>query len=108
MKMNVNVVSPVFIVQYKKAGADGLMGAMPLSDQGDGVIRYTEKLSPSVNMFLAEASRPDGGRVCESYILTYIRELFNLEYLVCSCNAFTRIVSIVVPTIQIYSQRKLR
>lgn len=55
-------------LQYKKAGADGLMGAMLLSDQGDGVIRYTEKLSPSVNMFSAEASRQDG-RVCESYFL---------------------------------------
>ncbi|KAG0603065.1 hypothetical protein M758_10G063500 [Ceratodon purpureus] len=48
------------LFEYKKAGADGLMGAMPLSDQGDGVVRYTEKLSPSVNLFLAEASRQDG------------------------------------------------
>lgn len=47
-------------MQYKKAGADGLMGAMPLAEQGDGTIRYTEKLSPSVNLFLGEASRHDG------------------------------------------------
>ncbi|XP_024384292.1 guanine nucleotide exchange factor SPIKE 1 isoform X3 [Physcomitrium patens] len=47
------------LFEYKKAGADGLMGAMPLSDQGDGSTRYTEKLSPSVNLFLAEASRQD-------------------------------------------------
>lgn len=89
METNLIVVSAFFIVQYKKAGADGLMGAMPLSDQGDGIIRYTEKLSPSVNIFLAEASRQDGGRVWESYILTYIRESFNLVFLVCSCNVLT-------------------
>ncbi len=50
-------------VQYKKAGADGLMGAMPLAEQSTGPIRYSEKLSPSVNIFLMEASCHDG-RVC--------------------------------------------
>jgi hypothetical protein len=63
--------SPVFFPQYKKAGADGLMGAMPQSDKGDGIFRYTEKLAPSVNLFLADASRQDG-RVCAFYIMTYI------------------------------------
>ncbi|KAG0565982.1 hypothetical protein KC19_7G029000 [Ceratodon purpureus] len=48
------------LFEYKKAGADGLMGAMPVADQGDGVIRYTEKLAPSVNLFLADSSRQDG------------------------------------------------
>jgi hypothetical protein len=46
-------------VQYKKAGADGLMGAMPANEQGEGPLRYSEKLSPAVNHFLAEASRQD-------------------------------------------------
>nr|XP_024395928.1 guanine nucleotide exchange factor SPIKE 1-like isoform X2 [Physcomitrium patens] len=59
------------LFEYKKAGADGLMGAMSKSDQGDGVIRYTEKLSPSVNLFLAEASRHDG-RVCVAYTLSKV------------------------------------
>lgn len=62
-----------FILQYKKAGADGLMGAMPLSDQGDGSTRYTEKLSPSVNLFLAEASRQDS-RVCTSHVLSWLMQ----------------------------------
>ena len=78
MEISLIMFSPVCVVQYKKAGADGLMGAMPLSDQGDGIVRYTEKLSPSVNIFLAEASRQDG-RVCESYILAY--ESVNLVFL---------------------------
>lgn len=69
----------VFVLQYKKAGADGLMGAMSKSDQGDGVIRYTEKLSPSVNLFLAEASRHDG-RVCVAYTLSKVVILFKLTF----------------------------
>jgi hypothetical protein len=47
-------------LQYKKAGADGLMGAMPLAEQSTGPIQYSEKLSPSVNIFLMEASCHDG------------------------------------------------
>lgn len=94
-------------MQYKKAGADGLMGAMPLSDQGDGVIRYTEKLSPSVNLFLAEASRQDGGRVCEFYSLTYIRDSFNLVCSICSCNALTHDI-VTTGDSQFYPQQKLR
>lgn len=47
------------LLQYKKAGADGLMGAMPANEQGEGPHQYSEKLSPAVNHFLAEASRQD-------------------------------------------------
>jgi len=47
------------LLQYKKAGADGLMGAMPANEQGEGPLQYSEKLSPAVNHFLAEASRQD-------------------------------------------------
>ncbi|XP_024369391.1 guanine nucleotide exchange factor SPIKE 1 isoform X5 [Physcomitrium patens] len=47
------------LLEYKKAGADGLMGAMPANDQGEGPLRYSEKLSPAVNQFLIEASRQD-------------------------------------------------
>lgn len=47
------------LVQYKKAGADGLMGAMPVNEQGKGTLCYSEKLSPAVNHFLSEASRQD-------------------------------------------------
>jgi hypothetical protein len=46
-------------VQYKKAGADGLMGAMPANEQGESPLRYSEKLSPAINHFLVEASRQD-------------------------------------------------
>lgn len=53
------------LLQYKKAGADGLMGAMPANEQGDGPLQYSEKLSPAVNHFLAEASRQDV-RVCSA------------------------------------------
>lgn len=49
----------VCFIQYKKAGADGLMGAMPVTEQGDGTLRYSEKLSPAINQFLADASRQD-------------------------------------------------
>lgn len=35
------------------------MGAMPANDQGEGPLRYSEKLSPAVNQFLIEASRQD-------------------------------------------------
>ena len=52
-------------LQYKKAGADGLMGAMPANEQGEGPLRYSDKLSPAVNHFLIEASRQDV-RVCIS------------------------------------------
>lgn len=55
-----NLGSPL---QYKKAGADGLMGAMPANEQGEGPLQYSEKLSPAINHFLAEASRQDV-RVC--------------------------------------------
>jgi hypothetical protein len=54
-----------FYLQYKKAGADGLMGAMPANEQGEGPLRYSDKLSPAVNHFLIEASRQDV-RVCRS------------------------------------------
>lgn len=46
-------------MQYKKAGADGLMGAMPANEQGESPLRYSEKLSPAINHFLVEASRQD-------------------------------------------------
>lgn len=35
------------------------MGAMPANEQGEGPLQYSEKLSPAVNHFLAEASRQD-------------------------------------------------
>lgn len=35
------------------------MGAMPANEQGDGPLQYSEKLSPAINHFLAEASRQD-------------------------------------------------
>ncbi|XP_024370509.1 guanine nucleotide exchange factor SPIKE 1 [Physcomitrium patens] len=47
------------LFEYKKAGADGLMGAMPTNEQGEGPLRYSEKLSPAVNHYLAESSRQD-------------------------------------------------
>ncbi|XP_073392859.1 guanine nucleotide exchange factor SPIKE 1 isoform X2 [Physcomitrium patens] len=47
------------LFEYKKAGADGLMGAMPVNEQGKGTLCYSEKLSPAVNHFLSEASRQD-------------------------------------------------
>jgi len=56
------VLDTVYL-QYKKAGVDGLMGAMTLAEQSTGPIRYSEKLSPSVNISLMEASCHDG-RVC--------------------------------------------
>lgn len=41
------------------------MGAMPANEQGEGPLRYSDKLSPAVNHFLIEASRQDL-RVCTS------------------------------------------
>lgn len=35
------------------------MGAMPANEQGEGPLRYSDKLSPAVNHFLIEASRQD-------------------------------------------------
>lgn len=35
------------------------MGAMPTNEQGEGPLRYSEKLSPAVNHYLAESSRQD-------------------------------------------------
>ena len=64
--INVNIYTDGnlgLLVQYKKAGADGLMGAMPPNEQGDVPLQYSDKLSPAVNHFLAEASRQDV-RVC--------------------------------------------
>ncbi|KAH9556934.1 hypothetical protein CY35_07G058600 [Sphagnum magellanicum] len=48
------------LFEYKKAGVDGLMGAMTLAEQSTGPFRYSEKLSPSVNISLMEASCHDG------------------------------------------------